>query len=185
MWLLYWNEPQTDHMVRLILLNSICWRILCNLSEGVSTWHWFHALYWIWLQKHWDYLRQTAFQYKDQLPRYRDSLHKDKEVMRQSYFYNGNPYTGKSIFILIDYITLRQSNTWEPFAVMNVYSICIWICLKMCQGHIFIIIWMQLWQEKRGNIINCYQKQNFIDIDPEVWSSIPYVAWISCPCQLS
>ena len=41
-------------------------------------------------------LQQAPFQYKDHLYWYGDFHYKDKTVMRPSYLYNDNPYTGKT-----------------------------------------------------------------------------------------
>ena len=44
----------------------------------------------------------APFQYKDGLPKYEDSHYKDEMVMRLSYFYNGNPHTGKTESLYFD-----------------------------------------------------------------------------------
>ena len=41
-------------------------------------------------------------QYKDGLSRYGDFHYKDKTVLRPSYLYDGNPYTGKTIYLYWD-----------------------------------------------------------------------------------
>ena len=38
-------------------------------------------------------------QYKDRLSRYEDLHYNNKLVVRPSYLYSGNPYTGKMIFV--------------------------------------------------------------------------------------
>ena len=78
---------------------------LCNVLEGIQ----FSLMvircglsgFWCWclivnrISAFW-----ALYQYKDHFSRYGDSYHKDKTVMRLSYFYNGNPYTNKmGIFI--------------------------------------------------------------------------------------
>ena len=41
----------------------------------------------------------TLFQYEDSLSQYMESHYKEKMVMRLSYLYNGNPYSGKMEFL--------------------------------------------------------------------------------------
>ena len=64
--------------------------------------------------------RQGPFQYKYGLPRYGDSRYKDKAVVRPSYLYNGNSYTGRTRCLSIE----TSSGTVDSTALHSAFGWC-------------------------------------------------------------
>ena len=62
------------------------------------------GVYYEYFGAHWPYYDgpRAPSQYKDGLSRYGDFHYKDKTVVRLSYLYNGNSYTGKTAFVYWD-----------------------------------------------------------------------------------
>ena len=66
-----------------------------------------------------DYFKSwSPFHYKDSLSSYGYFCFKDKMVMRLSYLYNGNPYTGKMIYIETAPADMKIFVFWDIFSSM-------------------------------------------------------------------
>ena len=75
----------------------------------------------LWALKQRRFYRESwaPFQYDEYNPRYRDSNHKDKTVVRPSYLYIGNPYIGKTA-------SINQST--PPCTYSTSHNMCTWVC---------------------------------------------------------
>ena len=80
----------------------------------------------------------TLSQHEDSLSRYGFFHYKDKTVVTLSYLYNGNPYTGKTIFKLI----------WPPGSlccqIIVSHSIHNWVCMGLCLPWVSIVYFISM-----------------------------------------
>ena len=104
---LYYTKLRHDTMIWSVVLLTICLYLYVAFVDNIPVWmcSWVH------------------FQYQALLFRNRDSHYKDKTVVRLSYLYNGNSYTGKI-----------ASLYWDGHLdITTVLLLCkVWIWLLSC-----------------------------------------------------